>query len=166
MATYDAGLSGGAYLRLTVTQTSQNIAANTSTDSWSVVLHKGSFASWSSTPIAWSANIGGTGYSGSYTFDFRYGSTSQLLGSGSTVVTHNPDGTKSTSVSGYTAATGTSTGGPATASGSFAQTNIPRGPKVEYDGAWSNSILSVEYDGAWVTGLLYAEYDGAWVIAA
>lgn len=40
---------------------------------------------------------------------------------------------------------------------------IPRGPQVEFDGAWATSLLSVEFDGAWVPGLLLPEFDGAWV---
>jgi hypothetical protein len=122
-----SGLGGGAVLRLTVNQTSQNTGANQSTDSYSLTLIKGAYNSFDLTnTITWAANIDGTASSGTFSFDFRAGaSTSQLITSGSKTVTHNGDGTKTISVSGSIGSTGTSTGGPATASGSFAQTIIP-----------------------------------------
>lgn len=43
---------------------------------------------------------------------------------------------------------------------------IPRGPSVEFDGAWAASQLQVEFDGAWETALTYVEFDGAWVLAS
>lgn len=125
MANFDAGMPGGATLRFTINQSSQSIPGNTSTDSWSLTLFKG-YSSWTATPIGWYVQVNGTAYSGTYTFDFSGGATSKLIASGSTVVGHNSDGTKTTNCGGYTADTGTSTGGPATAGGNFVQTTIPR----------------------------------------
>lgn len=111
----DAALSGGAYLRMTVTEGTQDVAANTSEDSWSLTLYKGSFSSFNLDGVGYSASVNGSVVSsGSYTFDFR-SSTSKLIASGTVTVTHNADGTKTTAFSGYTDATVTSSGGPATA---------------------------------------------------
>lgn len=119
-----AGLGGGAILRLTVTQASQSVGLNQSTDAWSLTLIAGSYPSYDLTnTITWSATINGATSSGTFSFDFR-STSSQLLGSGSTTVTHNADGTKTISVSGTMGNTGSGTGGPATTSGSFAQTTI------------------------------------------
>lgn len=42
---------------------------------------------------------------------------------------------------------------------------IPRGPKVEKDGAFSQSILYVEHNGAWVNAIIQVEHNGAWTTA-
>lgn len=117
-----SGLGGGAILRLTLSENSQN--STQSFDTYSLTLIKGAYASYDLSGTTWSASIDGTASSGSFTFDFRV-TSSQLITSGSKTVTHNADGTKSISVSGSIGSTGTSTGGPATASGVFAQTTIP-----------------------------------------
>ena len=126
MTNYDA-TSGAGTLRLIVTQASQNIPANQSTVNWELHLYCYNGASYNlSPPTSYSVTINGTAYTGTYTFDFRSYSD-KLIASGSTVVTHDADGTKTISVSGYTAHTGTGAiGGPITASGSFALTTIPR----------------------------------------
>jgi len=125
VADYDApsGLSGGAILRLTVNQTSQNTGLNQSTDAWSETLFKGIYASYDLSGIGYSGSINAVAFSGSFTFDFR-STSSKLITSGTQTVTHNVDGTKTISVSASIANTLTSTGGPATASGSFTQTPI------------------------------------------
>lgn len=96
MATYDDVLSNTDYiLRLTVNQSSQNIANNTSVVSWSLVIIKGSGSGrWSYNGASWSVNIGGQTSSGSISsYDFRNYS-SLTLGSGTKTITHNADGTK------------------------------------------------------------------------
>lgn len=119
-----AGLYGGAVLRLTVTETSQNTGMNQSTDAWSETFIKGTYASYDLSGTTYSYDINGTTGSGSFTFDFR-SSSSKLVASGSGLtVTHLSDGTKTISVSASIGNTGTSSGGPATAAGSFAQTPI------------------------------------------
>jgi hypothetical protein len=119
-----SGLGGGAILRETVTEISQNAGLNTSLDSYALYLIKGAYASFDLSGTTWSHTIDGTTTSGSFTFDFRV-TSSVLITSGTKTITHNADGTKTISVSGGIGTTGTSTGGPATAAGSFAQTTIP-----------------------------------------
>lgn len=130
MAVYTttSGLNGGAYLALTVTEVSQNTGGVTSTDSWSLTLYGGTRTSFDLTNTAtWSVTINGTTTSGTFNYDFRPGpGTPAFCGSGTTsAISHNADGTKSISVSGSIGAlpSGT-TGGPATAAGTFTQTPI------------------------------------------
>lgn len=125
MTDYDApsGLGGGALLRLYVVQTSQNAGLNQSTDAWALILYKGTYSSYDFFGIPYSVSINGTVTAGTFTFDFTT-TTSVIIATGSQTVTHNTDGTKSISVSGYIGNTGTSTGGPATAAGSFTQTPL------------------------------------------
>lgn len=98
-------------------------------------------------------------------YDFT-GATFKTLGTGGGTVTHNPDGTKT--ASGSYAAADSAGGNLGSASGSWALglTPIPRGPKVEFNGAWVPSVVNVEFNGAWVPGLWDAEFNGAWVPVA
>src|SRR6478752_7225481 len=105
MAFYDGTFSTTNYehiLRLTVTQTSQNIAANTTVVSWVLQAIKNtSFGGNSSYANPWWININGVGYSGTFTHSFSgqpIGYTINLA-SGTTTVTHNANGTKTISVS-------------------------------------------------------------------
>lgn len=126
MTDYDYALGGGAVLRFTVVQTSQDIATNQSVDNWSLALFKGSFSPWTTDPIPWAISINEVPYSGSFTFDFTV-ETTHLIAAGSTPVPHNADGTKTTRVAAYMDDTGTSVGGPLdTGSLYFPQTTIPR----------------------------------------
>lgn len=128
MTTYDASLNNGGRgftLRLTVTQSSQDITNNTSTLAWSLVLIKGanSYSSWTKN---WSINIDGQTSSGSIAgYDFRTYS-SLTLGSGTKTVTHNADGTKTAAVSGTFDEGSHVLIGTGTASGTFTPTTIPR----------------------------------------
>lgn len=81
-------------------------------------------------------------------------------------IPHNPDGTRGAI---------TLRQGLYYDSGTVAQDNtasfndfpaIPRGPSVEFDGAWAQGLVAVEFEGAWATGLMYAEFDGAWELVA
>lgn len=131
MATYDAGLAGGAVLRLTVDLASQNVNGNYSVVNWALYLVKGTYTSWTATAIGWSVSINGAGYSGGYTFDFR--SSSQVtIAAGSTQINHNADGTASVGVFGHTNATGTSTGGPADTGGAYTLPTIPRASSASF----------------------------------
>ena len=124
MATYDDAFSTRPHtLRLTVTQTSQDIAANTSLVSWSLVAIKHpSYSSYSFYANPWAVTINGSSGSGTWTYDFRSVS-SVTLASGSITVPHNADGTKTISVS--ASATGSSIGD-ASVSGTLTLTTIPR----------------------------------------
>ena len=165
MATYVDALSSGAALRLIVNQTSQNIASNYSVVSWSLAIIEGSASSFSNTAIGYNVKINGVTTSGSYTFDFRpSGTQTKTIDSGSSRVYHDADGTKTITVSGYTASTGTTSGGPGTASGTLALTRIPRGPNIEVDGVWSRSLAYAEIDGVWTQCLVHAEIDGVWAM--
>lgn len=123
MTNFDTVMGGGAILRLTVYEASQNTGANQSTDNYVLSLIKGAYASYDLVGTTYSFNINGTTGSGSFTFDFRT-TTSQTIANGPVTVTHNADGTKTISCSGTIGSTGTGIGGPATASGTFTQTPI------------------------------------------
>ena len=126
MATYSKNLDSSYRLELEITQTSQNIGANTSNVSFTLrVVHYAGLAKYSNyTSNSWSATINGSTSSGSGTYDFRSSSTKTLL-SGSRTITHNSDGSKSISVSGsWNDASNYIPDG--SVSGTFALTTIPR----------------------------------------
>lgn len=145
MTDYDAGLGGGAVLRLSVSTASQDIANNTSTLSWSLTLYKGSFSSYSYDPVPWSVSIAGAGYSGGFTFDFTV-SSSVLIAVGSTVVGHAADGTLAAYVTGYIGATGTSTGGPASNGGYYYPATIPRASTPTFEKVSAPGVLITSCD--------------------
>lgn len=93
MASITIGSTSGSrpYCTLSVTQSSQNIANNSSTVSYSLVLHRPSAISSSATK-KWSCTINGTVHSGSGTIG---GSGNKTLLSGTQTISHNQDGTKS-----------------------------------------------------------------------
>lgn len=125
MADYDVSLSANYLLRLSVTQSSQDITNNTSTVSWSLTIYKlagSGYYIYSSD--SWSSSINGNGYGGSFTYDFRSYS-SLTIGSGSTVVPHNADGTKQIYSSGTFNDTQANIGA-GTAGGYLTLTTIPR----------------------------------------
>ena len=96
MASITIGSTSGSrpYCTLSVTQSSQNIANNSSTVSYSLVLHRPSAISSSATK-KWSCTINGTVHSGSGTIG---GSGNKTLLSGTQTISHNQDGTKSLSL--------------------------------------------------------------------
>ena len=97
MASITFGSTAGSrpYGVLTVTQSSQNIANNTTTVSYSLVLKRPSKIN-SSASKSWSVTINGTKFSGSGSIG---GSGNKTLLSGTHTITHNSDGTKSISFS-------------------------------------------------------------------
>jgi hypothetical protein len=131
MPFYDALMQGGTILRLTVNEQSVDVNNNQSTLVWSLQLIKGSYSSWTSTPIGWSANIGGVGYSGAYTFDFR-SESSHLIAQTTTVLNHDVNGDLHITVSGHTDYTGTSVGGPTDAVATFDGTHIARASSASF----------------------------------
>ena len=97
MASITFGQSGTRpYCTLTVTEQSQNVANNTTTVSFALVLVRPSNVVSSATK-SWSATINGTTYNGSGTIG---GVGNKTLLSGTQVIPHNADGTKSISFSG------------------------------------------------------------------
>jgi len=96
------GALGTKYsMRLSVWLVSQNVAANTSTVSYSVTAIKNHSGNgwWNNDPTYWSAVIGGNTPNGSvasYDFDDY---TELLIAAGQYVIAHDADGTKSISVS-------------------------------------------------------------------
>lgn len=167
MAVFTGSLGTQYTLQLTVTQGTQNIPANTTQCPWSLVAIKNSGSGYfSGSPTSWSANIGGVAYSGTLSsYDFT-GTSSITIASGTATVAHNADGTKTAAVTGTWNADNPPQLAPGTASGSLVLTRIPRGPKVEFNGAWVPSIVYVEFNGAWVPALMYAEFSGAWAVVA
>lgn len=126
MASITFGKNGTRpYCVLTVTEQSQNIPNNTSTVSWSLVLVRPSNVASSATKT-WSVTINGTKYNGSGSIG---GSGNKTLLSGTQVIGHNADGTKTISFSGQCQLDlnwGGTWIGTISGSGSMALTRIPR----------------------------------------
>jgi len=127
MPTFDRPV-GAATLRLIVNLAAQDTAANSSLVSWELQLICTNGSSWNANATAWSANIGGVGYSGGFTFDFRRTNT-VVIASASTWLGHSPSGSLTINVSGWIAHTGTSAiGGPGSTDGNMALPSISRIP--------------------------------------
>lgn len=89
----------GATLKFEWSQTSQSVANNTTTISWTMKLIMSSGYSISSSASKdWSVTVNGTKYSGTNKVGVSAGGT-KTLASGSTTITHNSDGTKTFSYS-------------------------------------------------------------------
>lgn len=125
VATWETSSSSAPYVTLTVTQSSQSIVNNTSTLSYSLVIHRPSNIS-SSASKSYSINVAGTTISGTTTIG---GSGNKTIRSGSVAVSHNSDGTKSISFN-FSLTLGISWSGSslgtASASNSMTLTTIPR----------------------------------------
>lgn len=98
------GTNGSAhFFNMTVTQISQDTAANTSTVNIVVTVGENTHAGyWDLTGgPSYSATVNGTGYSGNFNYDWRAGGAqSQQVLNTNLVVAHSSDGTKSISYSG------------------------------------------------------------------
>ena len=127
MPTYSDVFSGRtAYtLQLIVTEGSQSISNNTTSVSYTLRIVEAS--NWSGTytfdSATYSINIGGTTFSGSFTYDFRNYKTLNIR-SGTVTISHDPDGTRTLSSSASVG--GGTVIGSASVSGSFNLTTIPR----------------------------------------
>ena len=132
MATYRKTLSSNQYYEviLNVSQTSQNIANNTSNISWNLQVRKtygSGFWGADGTASTWAVSIDGTNVSSSSgSYDFRGGAPlTKTIASGTRTITHAGDGSKSIAVSGYWKDNVNGLGS-ATASGTMALSTIPR----------------------------------------
>ena len=91
----------------------QDVAANTSTVYWQLVLSSSYRNTFQNTPKGWSVNIGGVPFSGTFTFNFNNYTSVVIAGVATATLTHGADGTLTTTVSAHIDATGTSSiGGP------------------------------------------------------
>ena len=132
MATYYSSYSNEYRLRLDITQGTQNVTNNTTVESWTLYLLSGnkSMGVYST----YSATVNGVTSPSTTQTNVTIGyNTSVTLGSGSTTVTHNADGTKSVAFSAsFKTNSPVYSGGvlvsPGTMSmsGTFALTTIPR----------------------------------------
>ena len=113
-----------------IAQQGQNTSANTSQVYGRLIVRKLSGSGyWSSSANAWSVNIDGQAFSGSYTYDFRKYSE-LMLWQGTVTVTHNADGTRSVNSSGY--ASMSSPSGSLTLGRALTLTTIPRASKATF----------------------------------
>ena len=159
--------NGNYRLKVSVALLSQDIATNTSTLSRAVSVQKtgGSGYSTGNSNCSWGDVIDGVAHSGGWG-PYDFGGISELPLSASTqVVTHNADGSKSVNVQG-SATDPNNFGYTDIGSQTLVLPSIPRGPKVEFGGAWAQGLVLPEFNGAWATGLMYAEFNGAWVLVA
>ena len=169
MTLYTLALSNPQYqLELDVTLGTGNVTTNSTPITLSLGIRKlsGSGAFQSGTSY-WSLSINGSfvnsGSIGGYDFT---GYTYLSLGTYSGSVAHNTDGTKSIVVAGGWGEATPNIGSGTVTTPTIVLTRIPRGPKVEFNGAWVPGLAKVEFNGAWVQGLMYAEFNGAWVLVA
>lgn len=152
MADFYADFSGvpgwaspGQYkLHTVVTQASQNILGNFSTDAWAMYIEKQHGTGYFSGASGGSGGISGD-LSGSAAaiapYDFR-DYVQKLIGSGSGNVAHNPDGTKTASGSFSASDSADPTIGSASGSWALGQTPIPRGAMERHDGSgWKSQLL-------------------------
>ncbi len=94
MATFDVGLGSQYLLRLVTDEGTVDVPNNQSIVNWSLTIYKLSGSGrYTYSADSWGANIGGAGYGGSFTYDFRSYS-SLTIGSGSLWIGHDSDGSK------------------------------------------------------------------------
>lgn len=151
MSSITIGSTSGSrpYCILTVNQSSQNIAENKTTVSYSLVLKRPSAISSSATK-SWSVTINGTTHNGSGTIG---GSGDKMLLSGTQVIPHNNDGTKAISFSGSAKLEitwGSTWMGTISGSGSMNLTTIPRASSVSTSasGTYPNSGITMNISRA------------------
>lgn len=151
MASITIGSTSGLrpYCTLTVTQSSQNIANNTTTVSYSLILHRPSAISSSATK-KWSCTINGTVHDGSGTIG---GSGNKTLLSGTQTISHNQDGKKSISYSGsceLEITWGSTKLNTISGSGSMNLTTIPRASSISTSaaGVYPNSEITMNISRA------------------
>lgn len=135
-------------LKFSWERTSYSVSANTSTISWELQLIAGSSGRISSTVSkAWSVTVNGTEYSGTNTIGISNNST-KTLASGTTVVSHNTDGSKTFSYSFSQQFAITFSGvsiGTKTGSGSGTLDTIPRAstPTVSSSSVYMGSAVTI-----------------------
>lgn len=147
MANYDA-TSGSYTTRLTVTQTSQDVASNTSVLTYSLTLIKNSgYGLWNNDSCPWSITINGTTVSGTFTYDFRNYSSLTLKGNTTISVPHNSDGTKTVACSASVDMDNSSYVSVMKPSGNLTLTTIPRASTVSIPSNYSitNTTGSLTY---------------------
>ena len=116
-------------LKLVCSEDSTDITSNTSTISWSLILTSGNY-SFGDFWVGWDVVIGGTNVShrddNAVAMSISANS-SKTIASGTTTVTHNNDGTKTISISGYYSISSAYPGpGDMSCSGDWVLTTIPR----------------------------------------
>lgn len=140
--------SGSYTTTLTVNQTSQDVASNTSVLTYSLTLKKNSgYGLWNNNSCPWSITINGTTVSGTFTYDFRNYSSLTLKGNTTISVPHNSDGTKSVSVSASVNMDNTPYVYTMSPSGTLTLTTIPRAstPSVANSYSIANTTGSLSY---------------------
>ena len=121
-------------LRLTVSQGTQNVGNNTTNVNWYLDIIE-TWGSWSSQPSgSYNVNINGVNYNG--TVPAYNAKTTTRIASGTTVVAHNSDGTKTISVS-ASASNVDVVGNASISAKSFGLTTIPRASTASVSGGWS-----------------------------
>ena len=151
MANYNDTLNDSYILRLTVTEGEADVPNNTSPVTYSLAILKGTGSGKFRTAVdsAWALNINGNIRNGATAYDFRPLAQGQalVLASGTFTIPHNPDGTKTISVSGsFTDGAGNLVGSGSVA-GSLVLARIPRFGK-RWDG--TNEIVittAMRWDG-------------------
>ena len=121
-------------LRLTVSQGTQNLDHNTTNVNWYLDIIE-TWGSWSSQPSgSYNVNINGVNYNGAVP---PYNSkTTTRIASGTTLVAHNSDGTKTIGVS-ASASNVDVLGNASISTKSFGLTTIPRASTASVSGGWS-----------------------------
>lgn len=145
MTTIKSVTNGNYTHTLSASVTSQNIAANTSTVSYSYVITRNVAAgsgAFATSPVNFGVTLNGVNDTEGHTFDFRTSST-LIATSGTRTVTHNTDGTKTISGAFTGPQSFVSSGMPETSgSGTLTLPTIPRAsvPSFEVSGSPVTSI--------------------------
>lgn len=126
------GSRGHHRFTLTITENSTNVANNTSSISWSFVLspiqNGWDWKYQNTVPVTYTITINGVNYTGNIMeYDYPDGRATVTVTSGSTLISHNSDGSKTLDFSFSVSSINSSVlPGSASASGSMALTAIPR----------------------------------------
>lgn len=157
-------------LYLSVSETGTDVAANTSTISWSLTAYNDSanhiynnYTSGSSAPT-WGVNVGGITGGGNFTYDVAAWGTIYIAG-GSGTIAHNADGTKSISYSGEANGKNSSYFGAIYTSGSMNLSTIPRTSSISLGSTsvavGSNQTITVTKATSTYTDVLTYSCEGA-----
>lgn len=147
MTDYSVNTGNDGKLTLTVNQSSQDIADNSTLVAWSLNLSSTYSGTFTNADIPWTVKIDGQTYNGTFSFNFNNYSSLKIAG-GNTRVDHDADGSiDPITVYGYIGNTGTSSiGGPASKTGTKSLTTIPRASKATFSDSSMDAGTAVTID--------------------
>lgn len=152
---------------LSVVRSAQNIPGNYTDYSVEVRYYGHGYGSWTNDTQSWSANIGGSALSGTFTIpQSEADDTYKVLRLTTVRKTHAADG----SLAAFTCSATINTNHTSIGDGSVSFTEpapprIARGPRVNVGGTWKNSVAYVNVAGVWKVATPYVNVGGVWKVA-